>query len=208
MLRCAQSPRSNVLVKYASARRFFARLASEIFLSSVQKKFSVTYSRRLISTRRSGEHMQHLRKMTAIHSVDNQALSSALDDCVLAGFRGRIFLCDPHQEMRVLDVHHDVLGIVNLFLHGYPKFALEFFPDTPRQRSSFDQLCRITDLQDGRGSDGLKPRTLRQMQPGIKTSNGAFEHRCIFERLCSKTQNRSFLYSQGNVIVFALALLA
>src|SRR3989442_6532556 len=37
MLRCAQSPRSNVLVKYASARRFFARLASEIFLSSLQE---------------------------------------------------------------------------------------------------------------------------------------------------------------------------
>jgi hypothetical protein len=36
MLRCAQSPRSNVLAKYASARRFFARLASEIFLSSLQ----------------------------------------------------------------------------------------------------------------------------------------------------------------------------
>ena len=36
MLRCAQSPRYNVPVKYASARRFFARLASEIFLSSLQ----------------------------------------------------------------------------------------------------------------------------------------------------------------------------
>jgi hypothetical protein len=31
MLRCAQSPRYNVLAKYASARRFFARLASESF---------------------------------------------------------------------------------------------------------------------------------------------------------------------------------
>jgi hypothetical protein len=31
-----QSPRSKVLAKYASARRFFARLASEIFLSSLQ----------------------------------------------------------------------------------------------------------------------------------------------------------------------------
>jgi len=39
MLRCAQSTRSNVPAKYASARRFFARLASEIFLSSLQ--FSV-----------------------------------------------------------------------------------------------------------------------------------------------------------------------
>ena len=37
MLRCAQSPRSNVLAVYASARRFFARLASEIFLSSLQE---------------------------------------------------------------------------------------------------------------------------------------------------------------------------
>jgi len=33
---CAQSPRSNVPAKYASAHRFFARLASEIFLSSLQ----------------------------------------------------------------------------------------------------------------------------------------------------------------------------
>ena len=35
MLRCAQSPRYNVLAKYASARRIVARLASEIFLSSL-----------------------------------------------------------------------------------------------------------------------------------------------------------------------------
>jgi hypothetical protein len=42
MLRCAQSPRSNVLVEYASARRFFARLASEIFLSSLQQNFSAS----------------------------------------------------------------------------------------------------------------------------------------------------------------------
>jgi hypothetical protein len=39
MLRCAQSARSNVPAKYASARRFFARLASEIFLSSLQPEF-------------------------------------------------------------------------------------------------------------------------------------------------------------------------
>jgi hypothetical protein len=39
MLRCAQSSRSNVLIKYASARRFFARLASEIFLSSLETEF-------------------------------------------------------------------------------------------------------------------------------------------------------------------------
>src|SRR4029434_3700678 len=40
MLRCAQSPRYNVLNNYASARRFFARLASEIFLSSLQTEFN------------------------------------------------------------------------------------------------------------------------------------------------------------------------
>ena len=39
MLCCAQSPRYKVLVKYASARRFFARLASEIFFSSLQTEF-------------------------------------------------------------------------------------------------------------------------------------------------------------------------
>jgi hypothetical protein len=32
---CAQSPRSDVLRMYACARRFFARLASDIFLSSL-----------------------------------------------------------------------------------------------------------------------------------------------------------------------------
>ena len=37
---CAQLPRSNVLVKYAFAHRFFARLASEIFLSSLQTEFN------------------------------------------------------------------------------------------------------------------------------------------------------------------------
>ena len=42
MLRCAQSPRSNVLPKYACARRFFARLASETFLSSLQSEFFST----------------------------------------------------------------------------------------------------------------------------------------------------------------------
>jgi hypothetical protein len=39
MLRCAQLPRSNVPPKYASARRYFARLASEIFLTSLQTAF-------------------------------------------------------------------------------------------------------------------------------------------------------------------------
>src|SRR2546421_720624 len=34
-----QSSRSKVLVMYACARRFFARLASEIFLSSLQTEF-------------------------------------------------------------------------------------------------------------------------------------------------------------------------
>jgi hypothetical protein len=36
---CAQSPRVNVLPMYASARRSFARLASEIFLSSLHCEF-------------------------------------------------------------------------------------------------------------------------------------------------------------------------
>jgi hypothetical protein len=36
---CAQSSRVNVLPMYASARRFFARLASEIFLSGLQSGF-------------------------------------------------------------------------------------------------------------------------------------------------------------------------
>jgi hypothetical protein len=42
MLRCPRSPRSNVTPKYDSARRFFGRLASEDFLSSLQSKFFIT----------------------------------------------------------------------------------------------------------------------------------------------------------------------
>jgi hypothetical protein len=42
MLRCAQSSRINVLPMYASARRFFARLASEIFLSSLKSEIYST----------------------------------------------------------------------------------------------------------------------------------------------------------------------
>ncbi|HET8579989.1 MAG TPA: hypothetical protein VFL31_03245, partial [Nitrospiraceae bacterium] len=41
LLRCAQSPRSNVLDKYAFARRSFVRLASEIFLSSLATEFFI-----------------------------------------------------------------------------------------------------------------------------------------------------------------------
>jgi hypothetical protein len=41
ILRCARSSRYNVLAKYASARRFFARLGSEIFLSSLQSGFFI-----------------------------------------------------------------------------------------------------------------------------------------------------------------------
>ena len=40
MLRCAQSTRSNVLLKYAYARRFFARLASESFEQPANKVFN------------------------------------------------------------------------------------------------------------------------------------------------------------------------
>jgi hypothetical protein len=41
ILRCARSSRYNVLAKYASARRFFARLGSEIFLISLQPGFFI-----------------------------------------------------------------------------------------------------------------------------------------------------------------------
>ena len=39
LLRCAQLSRSNVLPKYVSARRFFARLASGTFLTSLRTGF-------------------------------------------------------------------------------------------------------------------------------------------------------------------------
>ena len=42
LLRCAQSPRSNVLPKYASARRFLARLAPGTFLTGLETGFFKT----------------------------------------------------------------------------------------------------------------------------------------------------------------------
>ena len=36
LLRCARPPRSNVLLVYASAHRFLARLAPETFLNSLE----------------------------------------------------------------------------------------------------------------------------------------------------------------------------
>jgi hypothetical protein len=39
LLRCAQSPHSNVLAKYASARRFLARLAPGTFLTGLWTEF-------------------------------------------------------------------------------------------------------------------------------------------------------------------------
>ncbi len=56
MLRCAQSPRSNVPPKYASARRFFARLASEIFLTSLQPVF---FNNPLVRNDTSGMSSNH-----------------------------------------------------------------------------------------------------------------------------------------------------
>jgi NitT/TauT family transport system substrate-binding protein len=77
MLRCAQSPRSNVLTKYASARRFFARLASEIFLSSLQAKFlqqppsrCIANPLRILASFRPGtSKFSGLRKIQAMHSL-------------------------------------------------------------------------------------------------------------------------------------------
>jgi hypothetical protein len=39
LLRCTQSPRYDVAPKYASARRFLVRLASETFLNSLESEF-------------------------------------------------------------------------------------------------------------------------------------------------------------------------
>jgi len=55
--------RSNVPPKYASARRFFARLASEIFLSSLQTAFF----NNLLARRRNDVHHNRL---TLLHDLD------------------------------------------------------------------------------------------------------------------------------------------
>jgi len=55
--------RSNVPPKYASARRFFARLASEIFLSSLQTAFFIY----LLAWRRDDVHHH---RFAALHDLD------------------------------------------------------------------------------------------------------------------------------------------
>jgi NitT/TauT family transport system substrate-binding protein len=72
MLRCAQSPRSNVLLKYASALRFFARLASEIFLSSLRAEFFLCIAnslRILASFRPRTSKFSGRRKLQVMHSL-------------------------------------------------------------------------------------------------------------------------------------------
>jgi hypothetical protein len=50
MLACAQTPRLNVLNNYASARQFFARLASESFSRAHNKIFSATSREHSVAT--------------------------------------------------------------------------------------------------------------------------------------------------------------
>jgi hypothetical protein len=69
MLRCVQSPRYNVLTKYASARRFFARLASESFLSSLRSAFFI---KMLDSARLKKLHMRHALKRLIANKKDIQ----------------------------------------------------------------------------------------------------------------------------------------
>jgi len=51
MLRCAQPSRSDVLPKYASARRFLARLASGTFLTGPREKLFNSPTRTIFTTR-------------------------------------------------------------------------------------------------------------------------------------------------------------
>src|SRR6266850_4220566 len=62
MLRCAQSPRSNVLIKYASARRFFARLASEIFFEQPANKVSQQPAKLSITFGLEGSRSSHTKE--------------------------------------------------------------------------------------------------------------------------------------------------
>jgi hypothetical protein len=52
ILRCPQLTSCNVLSEYASARRYFARLVSEIILSSLQSQFFSYWLTNLVSGKR------------------------------------------------------------------------------------------------------------------------------------------------------------
>jgi len=58
MLACAQTPRLNVLNNYASARQFFARLASESFSRAHNKIFSATSREHSVATAINQEHSE------------------------------------------------------------------------------------------------------------------------------------------------------
>jgi hypothetical protein len=86
MLRCAQSPRSNVLDKYASARRFFARLASEIFLSSLQSEFFTRLGDKNIHGPRGATHCRPRREHRSERAHDRRAAMTSRDMAIRSHF--------------------------------------------------------------------------------------------------------------------------
>ena len=58
MLACAQTPRLNVLNNYASARQFFARLASESFSRAQDRTLSATSREHSVATATNQERSE------------------------------------------------------------------------------------------------------------------------------------------------------
>src|ERR671918_787011 len=73
----------------------------------------------------SRQRLQHVGKVTAVDAIDHQAFLGAMKDRLLLPFGNGMLLRDLVEQMRVLDIHHNVLGVVDLVLQRNPKIAGE-----------------------------------------------------------------------------------
>ena len=68
--------------------------------------------------------------MIAVYAIDQKTFLCTVDDRLSAGFSGRVFVRNLHQQMRVLDVGDHMLGIVDLPFQRNSKISLENLANT------------------------------------------------------------------------------
>ena len=114
-------------------------------------------------------------RLSAIDPVDHETFLGAAQDRITGRFGDGVFPRHLHQQMRMFNVHDDVLGVVDLLFHRNAEIALEHGRDSLRQRTALDQLARISHFQYRRAGERLEPRPLRQTNPGAEANFTAFQ---------------------------------
>src|SRR5688500_7365770 len=104
--------------------------------------------------------------MSPINPVDHKTFFSASNDRLAIVLVSRVPFGHLVEQVGMLDIHYDVLGIVDLLFERNAEVSLEDCADSPRQRTALDQLSRVANLQDCRAGNRFEPGTLRQPNPG------------------------------------------